>query len=509
MQSLCLYGLPSFLSLKTDLALPSQIQNGICHHENGLDTTYDGSIRILDYMREGCLVRYIQSTKPLVFRLSFPSYCIRHRFPACQINRKTYPSMLLTIPTGTPTPDGFCTAAEHRMLITLYGECVFSENGEQILVDTGRCALLFVTGKADTLALTAANCIDSLKNIEVRYEKAYPESTAWDTLCQLTTMQGGTISSYEDSRVFLADMPLAGMVFLQNGAVDRAKSTAVFLLSHLEKHGYLPLVMHAQYPLFATEETGSERVHYPAVCHFFLDLAEKVDSALARRLKNTALFLFEKTKTAIKENSLPFSGTEFSIRNNTLLPSFQLYKNPAANAQYVHLAKRLNKASCTPVPSVADHCRKEFSQNLLSHPPKAYTRLPKTVYGFCKTCKTASYMGWLYRNESNVYLCPKCLKERKGTCASSGSLTLPLGEHAVFAENLYRAGCIGKDEFHARIKACSDHVTPQTSFYDLALLFQYDFSKRPKEKLLANRNTPLCAAEAAVCLLSNQKSEMP
>lgn len=512
-KSLSLYGAPSFLSLEADLALPCQASDGICRHESSPNSVYDGRIKIVDSLHDGCLIRYVQSAKPLTFRLSIPSYCHRLWYPRCRINRKSFPSLLLSIPRGTQTPDGFCTLTEHRMLLTLLGECAFSENKEAILVNSGRCAILFVTGKEAELFSQAAKHISAYPFLEKDTQST--ENAAWNTLCRLTSASGGTLASYEDPRIFLSDMSLVGNAFLQSGAIDRAKDTAHFLLSRLEKHGYLPLVMHALHPDLGTEETGNERVHYPEVCHFFLDLAEKAEPALANKLKNTVSLLFEKIRSTA---CFRFSGTEFSMRQGQLSASLQLHGNLVANAQYVHLAKRLGKSKLACVCALRNRLRSELSVTSL---PKPYSadRLKNnrlsSVYGICPACEGSPYIGWLIRNDTNAYLCPECLANERAF-----TLQAPLlpGAYATCLEHSYIAGCITKEEFYTKVIKCCEYITDETSLYDLALLARIleDLDLKTHQTVFTKPQAPpndgkfpLYAAEAAAYLLASKKSEMP
>ncbi len=526
-QSLSEYGFPSFFTLSTDLNLSTVTQSGICRHETSSLAYYGSKILMHDFLAHGCFIRHAETTCKLTFHLYLPPYCRMYRYNGIKYARQALTAFLLCIPTGTPTPDGFCTMKEKRLFITVIGEGVLGDNGKEIFLNPGKSALLFGTDP-DMLE----KCISMLEAPTLYNSKLYqqaisryqmhldiPAKTMSDTLISLTSCCGGILSGHGEYYTFLSDTPLVGQAFLYMGDIDRATKTALFLLSRLEMHGYLPLYMSPNDPKVVCEETGMERMLYPAVCHFFLDLIKQdILAPLAQSLQDAVLHLFTKIGTAMHPGSLGFAGNEFPLRRGLIPRNRLFYANALATAEYLHLAKRLGKSE-----NISEEAILRYRTDFDASNPKIDSphrlgrmRLPQRVYGACPACGEFPYVGWLSRYGFGAYLCPSCME--KGIKEYSGNLAsepLP-GAFAAAAWHLFTAGVKNETEFHRDVENCLRFVTDNTSFYDLAMLgavlsridpARNTLIKDQLDERIKSASTPFFAAEAAIYLLASKKSE--
>ena len=526
-QSLSEYGSPSFFTLSTDLNLSAVTKSGVCRHETSSLACYGGKILMHDFLAYGCLIRHAETTCKLTFHLHLPPYCRMYRYNGIRYARQALSAFLLCIPTGTPTPDGFCTMKEKRLFITLIGDGVLGDDGKEIRLYPGKSALLFGTDP-DMLE----KCITMLEAPTLYNSKLYqqaisryqmhldiPTQTMSDTLTSLTSRFGATLSGHGEYYTFLSDTPLIGQAFLYMGDIKRATGTALFLLSHLEMYGYLPLYMSPTDPKVVCEETGMERMLYPAVCHFFLDLVKQdISVHLVQSLKDAVQHLFTRIGTAMHPGSLGFAGNEFPLRRGLISCNRLLYANALATAEYLHLAGRLGRLENNFDEAILQY-RTDFDASkgqIDSAHRLARMRLPKSVYGACPACGEFPYVGWLSRCGFGTYLCPSCMEKGIKEYIEDSESEPLAGAFAAASWHLFAAGIKSEDAFRRDVENCLQLVTDSTSFFDLAMLgavlsrIDSPHNALIKDQLderIQSASAPFFAAEAAVYLLANKKPQ--
>ncbi|MBE6638520.1 MAG: hypothetical protein E7616_03565 [Ruminococcaceae bacterium] len=545
-QSLSLYGMPSFLSLSTGLSLPAKYKSGTCLGETPLLSTFDGRVSLLDFSYDGCFVRYTETTDSLTYQLHIPPYCHIYQFPEITVDHNNLPCVMLRIPVGTPTPDGTCSSKECRLMITIVGQGKFSNDGRAILLSPGRSALLFDASSpkeqpkhlAQSIRLLRAPVItESLfyQNARKRYQTPLTlnrnaEMMA-DILTCLTASTGGVLSGHGEMCCLLADLPLIGQALLHIGKTEEAAELACFLLSHRETRGYLPLYMSPTDRFSASEETENEKAHYPAICLFFLDLLDKApDHEDASRLRRALVHLLSLSESAMIHGELGFSGLEYPIRRGKLPANRILYGNATATAAYLWLAQRLQQSPlplsvpCTPDAQTVSAAKAHFSTDFDGHfIPRVDSvgrigkmKLPKVLYGPCPACGEHPYIGWLSRASYGSYLCPGCLEKgkREWIDREKDIYALP-GSYAATETLLYKAGIKTHAQWQDTIENCVRYALQTEEkpfFYDLALLTSvvkeagapiYSDLMDQLDQMIRDHRTPFSAPEAAAYLLAS------
>lgn len=526
---LCTYDGTPFLSLHTDLSAKTKIQNGTLVHSADAVPHYGGKTKITDCLSDGVFVRHIETTRSLSFRFHIPPYCHLYRYPSLQMENRIFPTWLLIIPQGVPKPEGGATQSEHRLLMSAWGDCIFSKEGTTLEISAGKCTLLFALGNQADEIDTVKTHIEQLSVPTLSQSAFYQRSLTyhkipfaltiegmriWHQLSSLVSTSGAVISGHGEHRCYLADQILCSRAFLHLNRYDLALKSANFLLSRFDTLGYLPLVMSAQQPTYNLEETDIEYNLYPAAANLLLDvcrICKKRDEK--QKLEEGASRLMQKAHESIGMHGLHFTATEFYMRKGTLPPIRQLCGNLTAEAEYRYACAQLPahtpklQAELPPTGAPAEIDRP-------CQPKKARQR--HTLHGFCATCRDdARYFGWLRKDAYGAYLCPSCYCKGKRTTSEHAPILL-CGSYAASMGLLYRAGSIDRNRYIDILNQCvqdRDKIPTPVSFYESALLAasladtghpQRSNLLRRLDEMYTKRTFPISAAECAAYLLAQR-----
>ncbi len=526
-QYLCPYGMPSFLQISCTEALIATTSRTVCHAKTPETAAYDGKITQIDALFQGCLVRYIETTKPLEISLISPGYCRLYPYPDLKYHDKTMSAFLLRLPMGIPTGCG-CTTSEERLLVTVVGNAAFAEDGKTVHVHPGRSAILFVYAHPKQLREDAVYFLDMLDaphfTQSTLYQKASAHhvhgyrSAASDTLLALFAETGGVLGGHGEHCVYTADLPMVGQALLKAKYKEQAVQVAKFLLKLYRQYGYLPLFAHPTAGFPACEKTETESAVYPSVGLFFHALIEQgVESKCKQELEKTISQMIDHSCRHAVAGELGFCPLSFSMRRGDIPPEKQTEANALATAELLYLLTLYPSSRGNSLRQTAlMHLKKDFpaeKMTICDRHRLARCRLPAALYGSCPACGDFAYVGWLTRAKFGSYLCPACYGKgmREWTLAKQDAV-LP-GSYATYLHHLYKASVMDYHEFCQALVRCAEAAKAETiSFYELCLLLpvlyevgspDYKVLLSQAETMLAHRTRqPLFAAEAAAYLLA-------